>query len=88
MDETSTDSGSSGSWSEWLGNAADKAFGTLATQSQYNQDYRMQQLKMQQYNQYGQGYNMGQPMIGGAVGGSSTLLILGVVVVAFLVLKD
>lgn len=88
MDETTTSTGGS-SWESWIQKASGSLLDAYGKNTQYNNDYQLQKLKIQSQNPYGQMYVDGQPVMGGMGGmSSSTLLLIGVAVVAVMLLKD
>jgi hypothetical protein len=88
MDETTTSTGGN-SWESWIQKASGSLLDAYGKNTQYNNDYQLQKLKIQSQNPYGQMYVDGQPVMGGMGGmSSSTLLLIGVAVVAVMLLKD
>ena len=86
-DNTSNPSSSAGSWESWIQKAGGTLLDAYGKNTQYNNDYQLQKLKIQSQNQYGQMYVDGQPVNMGGMS-SSTLLLIGVAVVAVMLLKD
>lgn len=86
----SASSPSSGTnWESWFQRAANTVVNGYNTSTANNQNYELQKLKLQSMNPYGAYYKDGQPMMGNAgVMTPSTLLIVGAVVVAVMMLKD
>jgi hypothetical protein len=87
MDETTSSTGGS-SWESWIQKASGSLLDAYGKNTQYNNDYQLQKLKIQSQNQYGQMYMDGQPVMGMGGMNSSTLLLIGVAVVAVMLLKD
>lgn len=79
---------SGGSWESWIQKAGGSLLDAYGKNTQYNNDYQLQKLKIQSQNPYGQMYVDGQPVMGMGGMSSSTLLLIGVAVVAVMLLKD
>ena len=86
--DNSSSSSSAGSWESWIQKAGGSLLDAYGKNTQYNNDYQLQKLKIQSQNPYGQMYVDGQPVMGMGGMSSSTLLLIGVAVVAVMLLKD